>query len=341
MTQTKLIIGVDISADTFTWTTYNMSEKTYSHASTFDNKPSGFEKLHYWCAEKKLNPDEVVFCLENTGVYGEALSHWMAARGYPVAIEAPHKVKRAFKTIDEKTDELDSRQIAEYALRYFDDLHFWSPPKEILEHLRVLLSTREQYVTQITAHRNTLHQYAFKVVKTPVVEASLHQVIDVCRQQVKKIDEEIAKHISKDSHIGPLHALITSVPGVGTLLASQLILMTRGFEEPAKPKTLANYLGIAPLKRQSGRTLNKRPRSRGYGPSTARKLLYLAAMSVRTHKPAMRHYFIRKVESGKPKRLVLNNIENKLIRIICAVVNSRTPFINNYKSIHPMFVNTA
>lgn len=37
---------------------------------------------------------------------------------------------------------------------------------------------------------------------------------------------------------------------------------------------------------------------------------------------------------GKNKRLILNNIENKLLKIICAVVNSGTAYTENYKTIN-------
>ena len=337
----QLIIGVDMAADSFTWTPYQVSEKTYGVATTHENRPKGFDQVRCWIRKQKVSPNEVVFCLENTGVYTEKFCYWMISYGYRLAVEAPLKVKRAFKTTVEKTDALDSRQIAEYALRFLDELHFWTPPKEILEHLRVLLSTREQYVVESTGHQNTLHQLKRKQIRIRLAESSIEKTIEYLRQRIKEIDDEVSNKIKKDPHVGPIHALITSVPGAGTLLASQLIVMTRAFEKLVKPQRLAGHLGIAPLKNQSGRTLNKPPRSRGYGPGTMRKLLYLAAMSMRTHNEQYRHYFLRKVESGKPKRLVLNNIENKMLRVICAVVNSKTPFINNYKSVHPMFLKFA
>ncbi|MCZ7610992.1 MAG: hypothetical protein M5U17_12620 [Ignavibacterium sp.] len=44
---------------------------------------------------------------------------------------------------------------------------------------------------------------------------------------------------------------------------------------------------------------------------------------------------------GKNKRLILNNIENKLLKIICAVVNSGTAYTENYKTINPELIKTA
>ena len=63
-------------------------------------------------------------------------------------------------------------------------------------------------------------------------------------------------------------------------------------------------------------------------------------MSLRTHKKIFKEYFIRKTQGGKPKKLVLNNIQNKLLRIICGVLNSGKPYIDNYLSINPQLLNT-
>ena len=72
-----------------------------------------------------------------------------------------------------------------------------------------------------------------------------------------------------------------------------------------------------------------------------RRLLYLAAMSMRTHRPPFQRYFARKVAQGKPKQLVLNNIANKLLKIMCAVLRNQTPYIPGYRSIHPAVFKKA
>ena len=66
------------------------------------------------------------------------------------------------------------------------------------------------------------------------------------------------------------------------------------------------------------------------GPAKLRKLLYLAALSVRTHNQNFKKYFLRKVAEGKNKRLILNNIENKLLKITCAVINSGIAYTENF-----------
>jgi hypothetical protein len=106
-------------------------------------------------------------------------------------------------------------------------------------------------------------------------------------------------------------------------------------------KNLSAHFGICPFEKESGSSVRKKPRSRGHGPARIRKLLHLASRSVKTHRPEFRKYFHRKSLEGKPGKLILNNISNKILKIICAVINSKTAYIDNYKSVHPNILKST
>ena len=86
-------------------------------------------------------------------------------------------------------------------------------------------------------------------------------------------------------------------------------MATGGFTRPLRPKQASAWLGICPLDHESGSSVKrKRKRSRGYGPSAIRKLLYLASMRlVSIDGSPHQAYFERKKAEGKSGRLVLNN----------------------------------
>ena len=329
------ILGIDIAKSSFTFSVSNITDKTTSSPLTHSNDQEGFEKLTKWLQHQNLSPNSITICLEDTGVYAEALCYWFAAKEFPIAVEPPNKVKRAFQNPAIKSDALDSRQIAEYGFRFFDQLSYWKPLEPVLEQMKVLLSTREQFVEQLTAQKNSLQMITLKVVKTPLAETAIQETIEHFKEQIKKIDNVVKDLISKDPSLGQTSALLTSIPGVGVLLASNLLVLTKGFHQPIDPRRLASHVGICPHPFESGSSIHRRPRSRHYGPPRVRKLLYLAAMSMRTHNPTFKAYFLRKVQAGKSKKLVLNNISNKMLHIICAIVNSQKPFISNYKSVNP------
>lgn len=64
-------------------------------------------------------------------------------------------------------------------------------------------------------------------------------------------------------------------------------------------------------------------------------------MASRKYDKNMEKYFLRKVAEGKNKKLVLNNIGNKLLKIIIALIKSNKPYIKNFVSIHPKNFKTG
>jgi len=251
--------------------------------------------------------------------------------------------KKAF-TSKRKTDPVDSRQIAEYGYRYFDKLHFWKPKAELIEQIHSVLTIRELLTKQLTAHRNALQALERKVVKTPVAIRMHQKNIRRLVKNIQTLDQAIKEFIDQDPDLKAKATLAQSVPGVGQLLTANLMVITQGFTQYVNPKSLAAYAGICPYEHQilractqapSGSSVNKKPKSDRHGTGRVRKLLHLAARSVATHKVSFRKYFLRKTEQGKPKKLVLNNIANRLLKVICAVVTSNTPYIENYRSVNP------
>lgn len=342
MKRPKYYVGIDISSESFTAAAGTTSWKIVVKAEEFENNPNGFVAFMDWMEEHNIQADNAVLCMEATGVYGEGLAHFVYAHQYRIAIEPPLKVKRAFMPQGHKNDRVDSQQIAEYSYRFYDELRYWQPREEILEQIKVLLATREQFTVQKTAHQNILKTLKRKVVSTPLVEQLHQQSIQQIKQNIKQIDAEIQRLIDQDPKHGQMIKLLMSVPGVGLLLASNILLIMESTpNDPTNPRQLAAYIGISPYEYRSGSSVYKPASSRHYGPASVRKLLYLASLSVRTHNPSFKKYFLRKVAEGKPKKVVLNNIANKLLKVMCAVVKSQTPYIPNYRSIHPALLLNA
>jgi transposase len=341
MERTAFYVGLDIASATFTATILTEPAKPSKTNDPFTNSLEGFTRFAEWLLEHHVTPHNALMCMEATGVYGESLCYFLATKGYRVAVEPPLKVKRAFNTSGHKTDAVDSAQIAEYAHRFIDELNFWKPSDAILEQIKVLLSAREQFTCQLTANLTALKTIQRKYIQTPLANQVYHETIEQLKENIKDIDKEIKRLIDQDPTFRQMIGLMLTIPGVGMLLASNLLVLTRGFTRPVTAKQIAAHAGICPYQHISGSSVYRRPRSRRHGPSKLRKLLYLAALSLRTHNDEFKRYFHRKVAEGKSKRLVINNIENKLLKIICAVISSQTRFIPHYRSVNPILLKCA
>ncbi len=333
MTQFLSFVGVDIASTCFVACIGSAPWKLKVKPVKFANEEDGFVSFLEWLSEHDLKAESTVICMEATGVYSEGLAYFLYASGYTVAVEPPLNIQRKFPVNASKMDELDCQYIAEYACRYVDKLSFWQPRAEILEQVKVLLTTRQHFSVQLTGHKNALHAVQRKKVSCQLAKQVHQNMIEQISQSIQAIDREIRRLIESDPTFKQTLLLLLSVPGIGLQLAAHLLI---AMQVTLDPKELAAFIGICPIQHESGSSVYAVPTSRHYGPSVLRKLLYLAACSVRTHKKPFQQYFFRKAAEGKHKKLILNNIQNKILKIACAVVRSQKPYIITYASVNPL-----
>jgi transposase len=313
MTTFSFFVGVDRASATFMASAGTAPWKVMVKPTKFDNHEDGYASYLSWLKDNHLTPERTVVCMEATGVYSEGLAYFLYANGYTVAVEPPLNIQRKFPVNASKTDELDCQYIAEYACRYADILSLWKPRAEILEQVKVLLTTRQHFSVQLTGHKNALHAANRKQVSSDLAKRVHRDMIEQIGKHIKTIDQEIRRLIDSDPTFKQTLLLLLSVPGIGLQLAAHLLI---AMQETLDPRVLAAFIGICPIKHESGTSVYSPPTSRHYGPAVLRKLLYLAACTVRTHKKQFQQYFFRKVAEGKHKKLVLNNNTFAKIRVM-------------------------
>jgi transposase len=333
-------VGIDPALDSCAASIFHHPDQPGSITAAFANDLDGFTGLLTWLSAHQVKPDDALVCVEATGVYAEALCYYLHEHGFTITVESPHKVKRAFKTTN-KNDPTDSRQIAEYAYRFFDQLQPWQPREAVLEQIRTLLTAREQFVGQLSQSRNMRHVLQRKVVQTPAANQALDETVAYLQRQIKAIEDEIRRLIRSDSTLAQMLTLLISIPSVGLLLSAHLMVITDGFQRQITARQLAAYIGICPYEHKSGKTVERPARSRGYGPPMLRKLLYLAALNLKQHSAKYQRYYARKQAEGKSGRLILNNLSNKLLRVICAVIREGQPYEESYRSVPPNLLRAA
>ena len=331
-------VGVDISSEYFTVSFLRAKDMKLVSFENFENSANGFQNLLADFQSHRIDEGNAAICMEATGVYGESLLAFLVARGYAVAVENPYKVKRAFDISPKKSDKIDSGKLAEYAYRFYDQLHFWTPKPQIIEEISIFLVQREQITKQKISTGNALHALKRKNFQSEKAISLYESMIKNCQENIKTIDKEIEALIQKDPEYKQMIENLKSVPGVGNMLANHLLVATNGFSKHLNAKELSSYIGIVPLVYESGKSIRRKNTSSGVGPGTLRKLMYLSSMTSRRYDENNKKYFLRKVAEGKSKRLVLNNIANKLLKLLVALIISKKPYNKNFVSINPIFL---
>jgi len=121
--------------------------------------------------------------------------------------------------------------------------------------------------------------------------------------------------------------LLTSIPGIGNILAYHLITHMPELGKLSH-KAIAALAGVAPFNHDSGKHQGKRFIQGGR--SALRQILYMAAMTSITYNPALKRFYQGLVASGKPRKVALVAVMRKPLSIANSVMCRQTPWQENY-----------
>ena len=297
--------GIDISHLVFDVTD---SDGNYHQ---FKNNPSGFKKF------TKLLNDNSHCVMEATGYYHYQLAYHLLESGIKVSVENPLAIKRfiQMKLSKIKTDKSDSKLICEYAKQV--ELKLWKGSSkhqtECLQMTRLLAV----YTKQSTMLKNKLHGEAVLGNPSKTVVGSLKRSLKQVQKEMKMLEDKLMILV-KEVHQDVLTRL-KSIPGIGNKTALMLVVLTDGFERFNSGSELCSYAGLTPVTRQSGSSVNGRPRISKIGNQKLRNLLFMCSFNACKYNKACRDIYERIVAKGKSKKLALIAVCNKLLKQAFAI----------------------
>ena len=325
----KIFIGIDFSKEKFDATVIKavgVEECAERMHEVFDNKVSGFRRLLRWVKSVADERDTGLwlFCGENTGGYSKALCNYLYGSGYDMWLENALSIKRSSALQRNKSDKADSNIIAEYAMRNYDQMRLYKPLGKNLERLREVFLYRHNLVklkASMTARKGEKNLTQEKSDISRFMAMSSKHLISEFNKKIAECDMRIEKIISEDEELRRNFEIITSVPGVGMQNAVCLMVYTDNFNRfDYNSRKIACYYGVAPFGRQSGTSLNTPPHVSPFANKLIKTLLSQAALASIRFCPHLAMYYHRLVETGKKPPVALNNLKNKMLHIITAMV---------------------
>ncbi len=254
-------------------------------------------------------------------MYGKILSKVLIASNFNLWIEMSFRILRSIGVQRGKNDKIDAERIARYAEKNQEKALLYKAPKKSLEKIRALLALREKMVVfKASLLRNVKEMKIFDLEISKTNNSYQKATVKALDADIKKIEKQLEVYISEDSNLEKIYTQITSVPGVGNITALLLICFTNEFTVFNTPRELACYCGVVPFEYTSGKNVRAKPKVHFMANKKLKKQLHMCALSSITHHSEMRAYFNRKVQEGKNKMLVLNNVRNKIVHRICACV---------------------
>lgn len=276
------------------------------------------KELKKWIKEQEEGLKKVsLIVYEPTGGYERVLQTCLDVSQLPYRrVHANHVRAYASATGTlAKTDGVDARILAEFAERM--EL---TPQaiRSVSPELKALLTRREQLIDMRLQERNRLES-GHDVLKK-WVEKNIKQL----SKQLKAVEEEIKEVESNHPEIKKQVELYSSIPGIGRVIALQLIVDLPELLE-GTDKTLAALVGLAPYNRDSGTKIGRR-RTRG-GRTRIRGLLYMAALVASRCNPDMKEFYLKLKQKGKASKVALIAVAHKLLILLRAVGQRQTPWV--------------
>lgn len=332
MKKYELFVGIDVSKSKLDVSFLNATDSNQWTHFVVTNTAKGLQGILTRLNKLKIDLNQVLICFEDTGVYSMPLCYFMSEKAVDYWMIPAIEIKRSKGISRGKTDKSDSKDIAFYAISHQYKLKLGSLPDEDLQKIKLLYSEREKLVKAIQMFERTNENIGFlpKKLLNDLLKSNA-STIKKLKTSLKKIDKKIQELISENESLKEKDRLIQSIPGVGPQTSIYLLIVTRGFTSFENSRQLACYGGVAPFEYSSGSSIRGRTKVSHLADKKLKSLLNMCALNAKAYDHEMKLYYERKVAEGKSKMLVLNNIRNKILGRVFAVVNRGTPYVNIQK----------
>ena len=326
----RAAVGIDVSKKTLDVAVTVDGEEVVS-SGQFPNDPKGHKALLKWTNKqaRKYQSSEVHYTMEATGHYSEDLHEFLSEAGEMVSVENPIKVK-SFSQVQmmrTKNDAVDAAVIARYAWIIKPAL---TPPIEpAIKRLRALV----RHVEHLTRHR-AQESSRLEGAKEKLVVKSIKAIVKRYDQEIEKTMDEINKHVDDNPELKKKRDLLTSIPGIGEKLSSQLLCEIKSDVQSIKAQVA--HAGLAPMQRVSGTSVRGKTQLCKIGNARLRRALYMPTMSAIQCNPHIREFYHKKVDQGKHKMVVLCACMRKLLVLALGVLRNEVPYQKDWVSRRPV-----
>jgi transposase len=287
-----------------------------------------------------------LWAIEGTGSYGAGLARYLAGRDETV-LEIG-RTPRPERRLRGKDDSLDAARIARAALA--SETLALPRSGERREALRLLLIARR---SAVDVRREALGQLRGVIVTAPdqlreelrglplgrllercsrlrrsrsagadelatrLVLRSLARRIEAATLEAAELERELLGHVQA------LAPRLLDEPGVGPIVAAQLIVAWSHHGRLRSEAAFARLAGVAPVPASSGQTVRHRL-SRG-GDRQLNRALHTIVLHRRQHDTATQDYIARRIADGKSRRDATRLLKRYLARRLYRLLQNEMP----------------
>lgn len=318
MQQQLTFVGIDVSKLTLDICMLQDNKPVYSKIKNDLESIKAFFNGYF--------PTQICVGMENTGCYNYYLYEVLSKLKFSYYVIPPLHLKKSLGLCRGKNDKIDSYRIAAFLEINQKKLKAYHPQSPAIKQLQLLLGVRNMRIKIKKQIQNSEEGYVFNDTDTTDLKQMNHHLIVSLTEQIKEIEKKIQRLVNAIPELAVPFKLITSIQGVGNILAWHLLVRTNGFTIIDSARKMACYAGVAPFEHSSGTSIKGKTKVSHFADKGLKTLLHMAAMSAIRLVGDFKNYYERKVEEGKSKMSVINAVRNKIIHRIYAVLKRQTPY---------------
>ena len=328
---------------------------------TFTNQQGFIRSLHMpYSAQYLVNhvrkhfPNQKVAFAYEAGPTGYGLYDGIISEGYRCLVVSPSMIPRA-PGQRVKTNRLDSRGLSEN-LRggQLKSIHV---PTEVYRELRHLTQLRDTFVSEMVASKQRIKSLLlFEGISFPPAPAGRGQWSLAVRAKLRKLEcsrsvrfkldqlleslefsekhalkttREIRRFCREDPELSQCIEYLKSIPGIGWIVASQMLARVGDWRQIKNIRELPAFLGLVPTEKSTGERTTRGSITHSGDPRLRSKLIQASWSAIRQDGELLE--FFRTVVKNHPRhvapRVAIVAVARKLSVRISVVLMQQRPYV--------------
>jgi transposase len=299
--------GIDVSKDRL-----DVMVLPQGKSFTVGNDKAGWSALIERLAGLRL----AAVGLEPSGGYERGVIRALLAAGLSVRRINPNRLRQFARARGAlaKNDRLDARLIAEYvAIMPTRVVHRDAAAERIAE---VVTMRRQLCDEQVAVENQAAH------LEDALLRRLAKRRLVRLKADLLLLDKRLAEMVAAEPDLACRYERLTSMPGVGPVLAFSLIAWLPELGHMSR-KQIAALVGLAPYDHDSGKLKGSRSIYGGRRP--VRNVLYMAALSAGRYNPALKAFRDRLTAAGKKPKVIIVAVMRKMITTLNAMLRDWQP----------------
>jgi transposase len=173
-----------------------------------------------------------------------------------------------------------------------------------------------------------IHETASQSIGVTFLADAIHIEMSCLLNQIALLEEQQSLiDIKLENLMNQIPQFITSIPGVGLTTGAMLLAEIGDIHRFESPEKLVAYAGIDPSVFITGQFEGDKMHMSKRGSHYLRYALWQAACSSLLHNSELKSFYDKKRAEGKPHKVALGAVCNKLIKRIYVVLKENRPYV--------------